>query len=278
MENISKPIIVPWDFTSVAENAYAYAVNISRQLSRDIILLHIVAHEKDINPSLQKLENKSKELAISSGITTTPLIKAGNIFDTIRAVAHEHKAEMVVMGTHGRKGMQKLTGSWALKVLANSKVPFLVVQNKPTKDKIRKILFPIDFRSETKEKVNWIYYLSEHFNSTFVLLKRKSSDRGFRRKIASNLHYAENFLKNNDIGYEIHTASGKKSFEKETVDFAKEVGADMILVLVTRDIGFFDYIIAAKEQYIISNPESIPVLCLNPKPAKIASGFRASGG
>ena len=52
----------------------------------------------------------------------------------------------------------------------------------------------------------------------------------------------------------------------------------MILVLVTRDIGFFDYIIAAREQYIISNPEGIPVLCLNPRPAKISSGFRASGG
>ena len=227
---------------------------------------------------MEKLENKAKELMADSGINTRPLIKAGNIFDTIRDVAHENKAEMVIMGTHGRKGLQKITGSWALKVLANSKVPFLVVQDKPVSEHIDKILFPIDFKSATKEKVNWIYYLSKHFNSTFILLKRRASDRGFRRKIASNLHYTENFLKNNDIEYEIHTATGKKAFEKETVDYAKESGASMILVLVTRDIGFFDYLIGAREQYIISNPESIPVLCLNPKPAKLASGFRATGG
>ena len=135
MEQISKPVIVPWDFTSVSENAYVHAVNISRLMSRDILLLHIVEHEKDINLSLEKLENKTKELMVASGITTKPLIRAGNIFDTIREVAYEYKAEMVIMGTHGRKGMQKITGSWALKVLANSKVPFLVVQDKPAKDK-----------------------------------------------------------------------------------------------------------------------------------------------
>lgn len=278
MENVNKPVIVPWDFTAVAENAYAHAVNISRMISREIILLHIVEQEQDIEPSLGKLQAKAKELTIASGITTVPLIKSGNIFDTIREVAHEYKAEMVVMGTHGRKGFQKITGSWALKVVASSKVPFVVIQDKPQTDHINKILFPIDFRSATKEKVNWIYYLYKHFDSSFILFKRKASDRGFKRKIASNLHYTETFLKNNDIFYEIHTAAGKKSFEKETVEYAKAAGVDMILALVTRDIGFFDYLIAAKEQYIIANPEGIPVMCLNPKPAKISAGFSATGG
>ena len=37
MEQQSKPVIVPWDFTTVAENAYAHAVKISRLLSRDIL-------------------------------------------------------------------------------------------------------------------------------------------------------------------------------------------------------------------------------------------------
>ena len=278
MEKINKPIIVPWDFTAVAENAYAHAVNISRLISREILLLHIVNHVKDIEPSLEKLKSRAKELMISSGITTLPLVKKGSIFGTLREAAKEQKAEMVIMGTHGRKGLQKLTGSWALKVIANSKVPFLVVQDKPKDTKITKILFPIDFRSETKEKVNWIYYLHKHFNSKFILFTRKSSDRGFKRQIASNLHYYESFLKNNDIQYEIHTSAGKRSFDRETVDFASENGVNLILILVTRDIGFLDYLIAAREQNIIANPAGIPVMCLNPRPAKIASGFRASGG
>ena len=34
MENTNKPIIVPWDFTFVAENALAHAVNIDNILKR----------------------------------------------------------------------------------------------------------------------------------------------------------------------------------------------------------------------------------------------------
>ena len=42
MEEIKKLIIVPWDFTNVAESALAHAVKIGRMVGNDICLLHIV--------------------------------------------------------------------------------------------------------------------------------------------------------------------------------------------------------------------------------------------
>jgi len=278
METITKPIVIPWDFTPVGENALAYANLIANIIKREIILLHLVDKEESVIAATKKLEDNIEELQKNIKHKLHAFVKAGNIFDTIREVAHEFKAEMVIMGTHGRTGMQKVTGSWALKVMANSKVPFLIVQDKPGTEVFKKIVFPIDFRKENKEKVASVNYLSKTYNSKFLLFKRKSSDRGFKRRLASNLHYAETFLKNNSVEYDIHTAAGKKSFEKELIDFTIEQGADMIIILVTRDIGFFDYMIAAREQYIIANPQRIPVLCFNPKPAKLASGFRALGG
>ena len=278
MESIHKPIVVPWDFTSVTENALAHANNICGILKREIILLHLVDKEEKVDSATEKLKSRIAELEKDIKHKIHPIVKFGNIFETIREVAFEVKAEMVIMGTHGRKGMQRVTGSWALKVMANSKIPFLVVQDKPKKEVFKTVVFPIDFRRENKEKVNWIHYFSTNYNSKFLLFKRKSADTAFRRRIASNLHYAESFLKNNDVEYEIHTAKKSRSFEKETVQFSKEVEADMIIVLITRDIGFLDYMVAAREQYIISNPENIPVMCINPKPAKLASGFRAAGG
>ncbi len=278
MENVHKPIIVPWDFTHVAEFALAHAINISNILKRDIILLHIIEKKSAEKPALEKLKKKAAQISGTHGYNINAEVRSGNIFETIRESAHDSKAEMVVMGTHGRKGMQKLTGSWALKVMAHSKVPFLVVQEAPRKDQFQKIVFPLDFRSENKEKVKWVSYLSEKYNSKFLLFKRKVSDRGFKRKIASNLHYVESFLKNNDVSYEIHTSKGKKAWEKETIEFSKDQDADLILVMVTRNISFFDYVIAAREQYIIANPEKLPVMCINPKPLRISSGFRAGGG
>ena len=278
METINKPIIVPWDFTQISMNAYEHAVNLANILKKEIVLLHIVRDVSDIDNSFEKLKAKTVQLRNDYKVITHPIIKTGSIFDTIREVANDYKAEMVVMGTHGRKGMQKLFGSRALKVIVNSKIPFLVIQEKPTTNKFDKILFPIDFRSENKEQVKYLNYMSTNFGSKFLLFKRKAGDRRFKQRIASNLHFVEGYLHNNNVNYEIYSSPGKMSFDKEVVQFAKEMNTEMILVLTTRDINFLDYILGAREQYIIANPEKIPVMCINPKPSKLSSGFRASGG
>jgi len=278
MEKLERPIIVPWDFSQVAENAFQHAVNISKALNRDILLLHVVHEEKDKNSKNSELEANIEKLGNEYGKKPHFGVVSGSIFHAIGETAKELKAEMIVMGTHGMKGAQKLFGSKALKVVVSSRIPFLVVQDKPAKDKIDTILLPIDFKRENKEKANWIYYLARNFGSRFIILKSKVKDKGFKRKILSNIKYVESFLKGHDIDYEIVTASGKESFKKEIVHFAKAHEADLVLIMATRDIRWIDYMLGAPEQYILANPENLPVMCMNPRPAKIAGGFRAAGG
>jgi len=278
MEKLERPIIVPWDFSQVAENAFQHAVNISKALNREILLLHIVADGNDADGKKGEMEASSEKLGKEYGKTPHCKVVVGSIFHAIGEAAKELKAEMIIMGTHGMKGAQKLFGSKALKVVVSSRIPFLVVQDKPTKEKIETILLPIDFKSENKEKANWIYYLSRNFGAKFIILKSKAKDKGFKRKVLSNIKYVETFLKGHDIEYEIVTSTGKQKFKNEIVSFAKEHDADLILVMATRDIKWVDYMLGAPEQYLIANPEGLPVLCMNPRPARIASGFRAAGG
>jgi nucleotide-binding universal stress UspA family protein len=278
MEKLERPIIVPWDFSPVAENAFQHAVNISKALNREILLLHIVSDERSLAGKKNALEDSAEKLGKEFGNKPQVEVVTGTIFKAIGDTAKDLKAEMIIMGTHGRKGAQKLFGSKALKVVVSSRIPFLVVQGKPVKDSIDTILLPIDFKRENKEKANWIYYLARNFNSKFIILKSKARDKGFKRKILSNIKYIESFLKGHDVEYEIVTSSGKQSFKKEIVAFAKEHSADLILVMATRDIRWVDYMLGAPEQYILANPENLPVMCMNPKPAKVAGGFRAAGG
>jgi len=278
MEKYDRPIIVPWDFSQVAENAFQHAVNISRVVNREILLLHI-AHDKrdkeakevELKASIQKLE---KEYGKKPFFEVVP----GSIFHAIGETAKEMKAEMIIMGTHGMKGAQKLFGSKALKVVVSSRIPFLVVQDKPAKPNFDTILLPIDFKQENKEKANWIYYLSRNFGSKFIILKSRARDKGFKRKILSNIRYVETFLKGHDVEYEIVAATGKQKFKVEIIEFAKSHNADMVLIMATRDIRWIDYMLGAPEQYILANPENLPIMCMNPRPAKIGGGFRAGGG
>ncbi len=276
--NTKKIIMVPWDFSEKAGFALEHAIRLGKILNTDVELIHIVKKEKELEDATKRLNQIIEETDKKHGIKPVSLIKVGNIFTTISEIATEMNAEMVIMGTHGMKGMQKLTGSWALKVIAGSKVPFIVVQAPPTTHGFANIVFPLDFRKENKEKINWIYYIARLYNSKFYIIKAKSTDKKFIKGIHSNLLFTKKFLSNNQIPYEIHTAEGKKDFTTETIEYTHQIDADLILIMTTKNINLADYVIGAHEQQIISNKYQIPVMCINPRPGKIASGFSATGG
>jgi len=278
MENIGKPIIVPWDFTPVAQNAFLYALNFADTMGSDIVLLHIAHDAKEIPAKEENLKLTAEELSKEHGKKPLCIVKAGSIFTQIGEVATDHKAEMIIMGTHGIKGAQKLFGSNAVKVVVSSRVPFLIVQDKPSKEKVKSILLPIDFKKENKEKANWIYHISVRFEAKVTIFKSHPKDKGFKRKLQSNMQYVESFLKTRDVEYHTVACEGKKSFKEEVVNYAKDNDFDMILIMATRGIKLTDYLFGAPEQYIIANHYNLPVMCINPRPVKIAGGFRASGG
>jgi len=273
-----KTIMVPWDFTDKAEFALEHAIKLGKLLETDVELIHIVKKDKEIDEATKKLNNVVEETRKKFQVKPLVLVKVGNIFSTITELATEVKAEMVIMGTHGMKGMQRLIGSWALKVIAGSKVPFIVVQAPPATHGFEKIVFPLDFRKENKEKINWMYYVARLYRSKFFIIKSKTSDPKFVKGIHSNLMFTKKFLDNNLSPDEIETATGKKDFATETIEFAHNIGADLLLIMTTKNIGLADYVVGAQEQMIISNKYEIPVMCINPRPGLMSGGFSATGG
>lgn len=266
MKNENHIIVIPWDFTPVAEYALQHGFKFAEKAkSKKIVLVHIIKSEKEYDTVFEKLSQVAKDNHGKNGLKIEPLVRKGSIFTTIGEVASEVEAELVVMGTHGLRGMQKLTGSWALKVIVSSKVPFVVVQEPPNETDLKDIVMPIDFRWENKEKLNWVSYLYQYFNSKIHIIKPNTTDVGFIKKIKANIAFARKFMDGKGVDYEIHTADGKKSFAVEIMEFGKNINADLIMILSTKNIGLADYVLGAQEQYIIANSSKIPVMVVNPR-------------
>ena len=275
MEKTLLRIVIPWDFTPVAENAlkYALATCKSRENYR-IDLVHVIASggmfTKDKLTKKEAEEELSNEISrISHEYGSVVYGKAleGNIFNTIAEYADETRADFVIMGTHGIKGVQKLTGSWALKVIAGSNVPFIVVQDEPPANKssvFEHIIVPVDFRPESKELIIKAVKTALHFNSTIHLFKQNANDQGVLKKINSNMLFAKNQMEEYKIPFEQHFAKKTSGFGVDIVKLAEDVSADLILVMTTKNIDISDYIFGAQEQYIIANEAKFPVLCFNP--------------
>ena len=267
MEENQKLVVVPWDFTSVAEHALAHAVKISRMVGSSITLLHIIDPNMSESAVGQKkilLNHVTMENSKKYNIQLSSAAVKGSIFTEIADFVNEKQASLVVMGTHGMKGMQKLTGSWALKVIVKSKVPFIVVQDPPAdQERYHKIVFPVDFKTENKEKIRMAIFMGKYFDSKIHFLVSMTTDKALLKKTNININFAIKYLIQNNIEYEIHKVP-KGNLAQQTLDFAQQANADIILIMTTKNITVADYVIGASEQFIIANSSKIPVCCVNP--------------
>jgi len=269
-------ILVPYDFSETVFFAVQHAVNLSRVLNTKVTLLNIVKRESDIKDSEKKLIKEAEEIEKKLNIKPEILVKEGTIFKTINEVSEELECAMVVMITHGMRGLQKLTGSWALKVIVGSRVPFLVVQDSPQKSEYTKIVFPVDFKSENKEKLRWAEYMSLYFKTKIYLFSSTSKDGAIDGRTKANVVFCKNFLEEKNIDYELVLAKHKAPFPQETIDFAKEKQADLIIIMTTRDIAFHDYFLGVQEQDIIANSAKVPVMVINPRTDLMKYGYGGS--
>ena len=268
MDQKRNVLLVTWDFTQVSENALLHAVKLLHNIDNHIRLVHVVkqGNKTLLKEAGKKMKREIQRINAHYNISVSSIILEGNLYSAITNYIKESDVNMVIMGTHGIKGIQKYTGSRALRVIVGSSVPFIVVQDKPlSMDRYNDIVFPIDFKSENKEKLKWAIYLGKYFNSKVHLFKAPVSDSSLLKKVNVNLNFAIRFLIQNNLDYEIHTAQKSNNFGKEILSFSEEINADLILITTTKHISIFDYLFGAPEQYIIANPSHIPVMCVNPK-------------
>ena len=273
MESIKNKVIVPYDFTQITDYAIEHAVKFSKVLKADITLLHIVKKESsndDIQKNLEKVASDSEK---KFGVKVEALVKEGSIFKTITEASEELNGSLVVMGTHGMKGLQKLTGSWALKVIVGSRIPFIVIQEPPKHKEISNIVFPVDFKSENKEKLKWVEFIAKYLKTKIYLLSSANKDGAVDSRTKANVVFSKKFLDDKKINYELAIAEGSGSFAQETINFAKKIDADIIIAMTTRDIAFHDYVLGAQEQHIIANEHKIPVLVVNPRTDLMKYGY-----
>lgn len=261
-----KTIIVPHDFTPVADNALDHAINTAVTTGAEILLLHVVAKEKNIADAEARLnEVIAKHPA---NVKMTPSVRVGNIFDDIGDFASENHAELIFMGTHGQTGWQHITGSYALKVITHSTVPFIVVQEKGIKETgYDDIVVPLDLNKETKQKLAYVANIATYFKSRVHVITPDESDEFLRHQVKANIQFAVKFF--HERGIEVTTkvvpASG---FDKEVVKHAVSLDADLIAIMNLNRNNMLGAITASHEQYILTNDAEIPTLIVNPVAGK----------
>lgn len=260
MASKKNTILVATDFTPVAECALQHALSLSALVKVGITLLHVIGSEKERAGAEKKLQ---AIVAKTSG-DVDYFISVGNIFEDIGNVAKSLNAFIIFMGTHGVKGMQHVTGSYAVKVITNSSTPFIVVQNKGFGNGYRDILLPLDFTAESKHKAQMASKVASLFQSRIHLYYPKTTDEDLARKIQTNINYVKKQMVEGGIPFIITEAAGKGSFVDQVLKYAEQIRVDLIAIVNSQEPGFPEVMRGTDERKILSNEAQIPVLIVNP--------------
>lgn len=161
MSTLSR-ILVPTDFSPACERALAQAAAIATRTGAELHVLHVqVLHRNRYGwAALPNIEAVEKIIADQSRLDlerSVENIKAPVVHELIRDInaapaivgyAEAHNIDLIVMGTHARKGLVRMfIGSVANEVLRDSPVSVLAVgpEHIIPADLYRRVLAPIDF-------------------------------------------------------------------------------------------------------------------------------------
>lgn len=162
-------ILCPVDFSESSDRALEYALALGKRHGSRVSVMHVlptVLADPDVFPYLTEPVLAGSEArerayhrlgdfvhrALADGIGAEVILEDGDVVDEVLKKTKRLEADLVVMGTHGRRGFQRLLlGSVTERVLRQSEAPVLSIS--PSAPKIgrtgrgffEKILCPVDF-------------------------------------------------------------------------------------------------------------------------------------
>jgi nucleotide-binding universal stress UspA family protein len=142
-------IVHPTDFSKASSAAYKRAVDMAKANRAELLLVHVLAPaipmmaDGYLSPKVyEDMESASraygqKHLAAlvrkakQAGVRVKGLLLEGIPHERVAGAARSKKADLLVIGTHGRTGFAKLfLGSVASRILAVAPCPVLTVRGK----------------------------------------------------------------------------------------------------------------------------------------------------
>jgi nucleotide-binding universal stress UspA family protein len=270
--NNEKKILVPTDFTKVSDTALEHALLVAKTINASIHMLHVVESKKHIAEARLKLDALKERIKREEKIDIGVIARIGSVFEDIDKVAVEIEANLIIMGTHGMRGMQFLTGSRALRIVTESSVPFIVVQERDIRDHgYHKLVVPLDLHKETKQKLSLVADMAKYFGSKVHLISPGETDEFLRNQLERNILFAQDYLQDKGIPFEVEITENKSDdFVRDLLKYAAGIDADLICIMNFYDNSIMSFFSSNYEQQVITNEAQIPVLCVNPVDTYVA--------
>ncbi|MBA6151217.1 universal stress protein [Gelidibacter maritimus] len=242
-----KKIIVPIDFSKYSEYALEAAAILAKKNNAEIFALHMLEMSDAILTAsndgpkprvlffLKIAQQKFDEFLSKDylkGVQVTPIVKYSKVFSEVSEVAEEHQADLIVMGSHGVSGFTEVfVGSNTEKVVRHSKLPVLVIKQKPSNLNFETVIFPSDFTEKSVDVYKRVLNLLGETSNVHLLYvnvpgENFKSTTEMEKNVANFLMKAEGDMNNLN---KVHYVSDY-TIQQGIMNFSNLFGADLIVM------------------------------------------------
>ena len=185
-----KNILCPVDFFAASRRALEYSVALAQNYNATLHILHVVSpvlptsYEFSLNTAdmirafeeqaLEKVEDMGKQ-ARSAGIAVVSKVRTGDIDDELKVAIAGCDADIIIMGTHGRRGFERwFLGSVTERLLRHSAVPILTLSDLEDTFRVppdvEKVIVTTDFSEGTSEAMKYALAIAQEAPAEVTLL------------------------------------------------------------------------------------------------------------
>jgi nucleotide-binding universal stress UspA family protein len=193
-----KSILCPIDFSDFSTAAYQYALSLAEYYKARLVALHVVelwkypfadyaAQEADYS-KVSRAMNEGGEVQLHRFMQEHPAgrlqpelaVRQGNAPNCILSFVQNENIDVIVMGTHGRRGLDRLVlGSTTDRVMRKAACPVLVVSDLSHKDlttdpdgrhRLSRILYCTDFSNNSERARGYAISLAAEYGAELTLL------------------------------------------------------------------------------------------------------------
>jgi len=181
-------VLCPVDFSEFSQRAVDHAAAIARWYGARLVLLHVFQTRPNVDLPSTTMSESERQRTIADlrrMATHVPVdvpvdlrvTEAGDVHREILTQADLVSADLLVLGTHGRSGFERLMlGSVAERIVRKAACPVLIVPRHAADTapdepvRFRRILCPVDFSDGSERAVRYATSLAEEARAQLILL------------------------------------------------------------------------------------------------------------
>jgi len=259
-----KNILVPYDFSDCATDALRVAAKLARATGACIDIVHVYEQMTDFHVENRKLRDEIE--AKLERVPTLPFLEGIELKKfMLRQVAlpdmfkNERLAQMdlVVMGSHGAKGLKGVVGSNTQKIVRLAPMPVLVIKHRVEDFQVNDLVYASNFTAGDIQKFEAFLPFIRLFDPKVHLLK-VNTPKNFERT-EDSLRAIDAFLQRHELRKFTTTIYNDLSIEEGILNFARGIDADLIAMATHGRAGFFHVVNGSLTEDIV-NHTTFPVL------------------